>query len=453
MRLVPTFPLWSDVSQPVGGPCSLTRSESERILASLREEADRCIRCGFCEATCPTFLAQGSSSYFGARGRMILAKEIARTNGGELTSFLRESQEAFDTCLDCYACYVECPVGLNPGKVSGLARSLFEMEHNKEIGPNSISEFVALPIVKYSNPLGLGRECLEWTKSLNLPKDGEYLLFTGSMYQIMPYGSRLVDFVQRFGRAGPRRLASMGKHAPFLIKFSRFLCYQDSKNRAEKILQSMVGLLRLSNVSFYYDEELELYPGTYLHDLGFRNLFREYAKGVAKKFKEKGVRKIITVDPHTYDLLKNVYPLHTDFPFEIVFYLDLLNLKLRKSDVKVTFHDPCRLSRHSNYIDRPRELINSAATNIEPPHSRRRTMCCGGPDELLYPGIAERVSTARYEELKRIGAQQILTACPVCLMNLDREGDVFDISEFLMSNAQEVAPASTQRAPQVVRKP
>jgi Fe-S oxidoreductase len=195
-------------------------------------------------------------------------------------------------------------------------------------------------------------------------------------------------------------------------------------------------------VSFYYDEELELYPGTYLHDLGFRNLFKEYAKGVAKKFKEKGVRKIITVDPHTYDLLKNVYPLYTDFPFEIVFYLDLLNLKLRKSEVKVTFHDPCRLSRHSNYIDRPRNLINSVATNLEPPRSKRRTMCCGGPDELLYPGIAERVSKARYVELKRTGAQQILTACPVCLMNLDREGDVFDISEFLMSNAQEVVHAS-----------
>ncbi|HUI86585.1 MAG TPA: (Fe-S)-binding protein [Nitrososphaerales archaeon] len=430
----------------------MTRSESEGILGAIREEADRCIRCGFCEAACPTFPAQGSSSYFGARGRMILAKEIARTGDDELTSLLRESQEAFDTCLDCYACFVECPVGLNPGKVSGLARSLFESERNGEVSPNSISEFVTRSTIKYSNPLGLSSECREWAKPLDLPRDGEYLLFTGSMYQIMPYGSRLVELAQRFGQSGPGRLASVGTHAPFLIKFSKFLCDQDSRKRTEKILQSMVGLLRLSDVSFYYDEELEFYPGTYLHDLGFRSQFKEYSTGVAKKFKEKGVRKIITVDPHTYDLLKNVYPLYTDFPFEVVFYLDLLNLKLRKSEVKVTFHDPCRLSRHSSYIGRPRELINSAATNVEPPRSRRRTMCCGGPDELLYPGIAEKVSKAGYEELKKTGAEQILTACPVCLMNLGREGEVFDISEFLMSSVQEVVPASSQKAPQAARK-
>lgn len=414
----------------------LLQMGSRDILASIKEEADRCIRCGFCEATCPTFAARGYSSYFSARGRIVLAKELSRANTGEFLALLKDSQDAFDTCLDCYACSVECPVGLNPGKVSGLARSLIVAKRNTGTSPNPISDFVTLPIIRYNNPLGLRRECYEWAEHLGLPNSGEYLLFTGCMYQIMPYGSRLIDLTRRTGDKGAKRIASMGRRAPFLIKLSRLMRYSDSKDRVENLLKSVVNLLKLSDVDFYYDEELELYPGTYLHDLGFDALFERYAENIARKFKEKNVKKVITIDPHTYDLLKNTYPTYTDFPVEVYFYLDLLDLKLKKSDIKVTFHDPCRLSRHCNYIERPRELISMVATNIEPIHSKSRTMCCGGPAELLFPKIAERVSTSRHAELKATGAQLILTSCPVCLTNLGRGDDVLDISEFLLSNVQ-----------------
>lgn len=414
----------------------LSNNEFESILASMKEETDKCIGCGFCESACPTLNAKDYYLYYGSRGRMALARELSKKRDKEFFDFLRDSQNAFDSCLNCYACLTECPVGANPGKVSKLAKNLVITERRSGLSPNPISEFITLPIKKYNNPLGLKKECFEWSENLNLPEEGEYLLFTGCMYQMMPYSSKLISITKKTGERSSRRFASIGKRFPSAVKLSRFMYDAEEKERTAGILHSIVKLLRLSNIDFYYDRELELYAGAFLNDLGFKEDFEKYAESIAKKLKEKHVKKIITVDPHSYDLLKNVYPTLTDFSVDVYFYLDLININMKKSDTTVTFHDPCYLSRHSDYTERPREILSNVTELIEPANNRKRSMCCGGPSELLYPDITEKVAAKRYAELKNTGAQMILTSCPVCFANLNRGAEVHDISEFLLMNSQ-----------------
>jgi glycolate oxidase iron-sulfur subunit len=67
-----------------------------------------------------------------------------------------------------------------------------------------------------------------------------------------------------------------------------------------------------------------------------------------------------------------------------------------------------------------------------PDSSGRKTHCCGGPDELLYPDIAGGVTRARMKQLREAGGKLTVTACPVCLLNLRREGEVMDISNLLV---------------------
>ena len=52
---------------------------------------------------------------------------------------------------------------------------------------------------------------------------------------------------------------------------------------------------------------------------------REYANDVTEMFRKIGIKEIITVDPHTYDLLKNHYPDYVSgFDFRVTHYLDFL---------------------------------------------------------------------------------------------------------------------------------
>lgn len=78
----------------------------------------------------------------------------------------------------------------------------------------------------------------------------------------------------------------------------------------------------------------------------------------------------------------------------------------------------------------------SAFSNLQLPRkSGKSTSCCGGPDELLYGDIAEKVSEDRFKQLEVVGAQKIVTACPVCFENLNKGKEVIELPDFLASIA------------------
>ncbi|MGC8568995.1 MAG: heterodisulfide reductase-related iron-sulfur binding cluster [Nitrososphaeria archaeon] len=141
---------------------------------------------------------------------------------------------------------------------------------------------------------------------------------------------------------------------------------------------------------------------------------------------------IVTVDPHTYDLLINKYPEYVrGFDFEVKHYLDYVDPEdLVKGDRRITLHEPCHFVRHTEY-ERPRRLLEERYRLVLPAHSGRNTYCCGGPIEFLYPGSSEKIARRRLKELRDTGAELAVTACPICYSNLFAEGYVADIPELL----------------------
>lgn len=76
------------------------------------EEVYRCVHCGFCLTTCPTYLATGLESH-SPRGRLYLIKAVlekrAPTDGDLL--------KALDTCVYCLRCETACPSGVKYGEI------------------------------------------------------------------------------------------------------------------------------------------------------------------------------------------------------------------------------------------------------------------------------------------------------------------------------------------------
>jgi glycolate oxidase iron-sulfur subunit len=88
-------------------------AEAEAILR-------KCVHCGFCTATCPTYQVLGDE-LDGPRGRIYLIKQMLE--GGEPT---RKTQLHLDRCLTCRNCESTCPSGVEYGKLVDIGRGIVE---------------------------------------------------------------------------------------------------------------------------------------------------------------------------------------------------------------------------------------------------------------------------------------------------------------------------------------
>ncbi|HEY6239981.1 MAG TPA: glycolate oxidase subunit GlcF [Burkholderiales bacterium] len=80
----------------------------------------KCVHCGFCTATCPTYLLLGDEND-GPRGRIYLMKE---TLEGKVPS--EKTRLHLDRCLTCRACETTCPSGVQYGRLLDIGRKLVE---------------------------------------------------------------------------------------------------------------------------------------------------------------------------------------------------------------------------------------------------------------------------------------------------------------------------------------
>jgi glycolate oxidase iron-sulfur subunit len=87
--------------------------EAESILR-------KCVHCGFCTATCPTYQLLGDE-LDGPRGRIYLIKQMLE---GEPAG--RATQVHLDRCLTCRACETTCPSGVQYGRLADVGRAVAE---------------------------------------------------------------------------------------------------------------------------------------------------------------------------------------------------------------------------------------------------------------------------------------------------------------------------------------
>jgi Fe-S oxidoreductase len=82
----------------------------------------------------------------------------------------------------------------------------------------------------------------------------------------------------------------------------------------------------------------------------------------------------------------------------------------------VTFHDPCRLGRHLDTYDAPRNLLETipGIEIVEMAHSRVSATCCGGTCWMECGAAVKSLQAQRLSEAARTGASTLVTACPKC---------------------------------------
>ena len=99
--------------------------EAEAILR-------KCVHCGFCTATCPTYQLLGDE-LDGPRGRIYLIKQVLE---GEVPT--RKTQLHLDRCLTCRNCETTCPSGVQYGHLIDIGRKLVDERVERPIGEKAV---------------------------------------------------------------------------------------------------------------------------------------------------------------------------------------------------------------------------------------------------------------------------------------------------------------------------
>lgn len=297
------------------------------------------------------------------------------------------------------------------------------------------------------------RVLTRWSNGLDIPQGGETVLYTGHMYQLIPMIDVMASQMAKLEDSWLTSWMGLGRIANKVLNLSFFMGRpKKSESQAyDQVLRNIALLLQASGVEFGYLYGDEMYSGALLYDQGIDSILLSHARRVQEMFVEHGVKRVITVDPHTTNMLRSVYPeILDDFDIEVKNYLEVLSerdLPIKNPlNTTLTIHDSCVYARYEDVLEQPRQLLSKAGADLrEPDLSGKNTHCCGGPIESLLPSKAHEIAVKRFNQLAAMDCP-VAVMCPICMVNLkgaaNGEGPrFFDIADLL---AQAVLDADTQ---------
>jgi Fe-S oxidoreductase len=378
-------------------------------------DAYACIMCYRCQEVCPAYNTGKvlSPAALEINKRYFLnyeGKRIAR--GEQSTQTLLEfaiPAEAVWACTACGACVDICPVNNEP------MRDILDIRRNLVLTENEFPkqlQTVFRGMERNVNPWNISpAERMKWAEGLSVPTIEQ--------------------------NPAPEILWWVG-------------CAPATDARAQKTAQAFAKILDAAGVNFAVLGKNEQCTGDSARRAGNEYLFNELASANVELLNEVSPKRIVTTCPHCLHTLKNEYPAfggnytvihHTQLIEELV-AAGKLQMALEGDTMKITYHDPCYLSRHNRLVEAPREVLKDARHSvIEMPRHAFLSFCCGAGGGQMWkeeePGT-QNVNRARFAEVEATGAELLAVACPFCMTMMSdaakADGDnlqVMDIAEIV----------------------
>lgn len=421
-----------------------------------------CVECGRCTDVCPASTTGKMLSpmdlmvkirdHLTEKGAAVTGKSpwvpsyaFAGTQGNQLARASRDeaaatfetvsligdviTEEEINACTTCRNCEEACPVmNEHVDKIIDLRRYLVMTEGKMD----SDVQRAVMNIERQGNPWGLSKkDRIKW-------REVDETAYIPTIKELKKEDK---DFEYLFW------VSSMGSF----------------DSRSQKIAIAFAKLMNQAGISFAILGNKEANSGDTARRIGNEFLFQEIAEKNIKEFEKNDVKKIVTIDPHAYNIFKNEYP---DFGFEAEVYhhtqllYDLVmegKLKPTKAiNQRLTFHDSCYLGRYNGVYDPPREILKAipGLELIEMDRSRENAMCCGAGGGLMWTEetTGNRINIARTEQALAVAPSVISSACPYCLTMLsdgtkakEVEEDIstMDVAEILALSVLEEAEVKT----------
>lgn len=353
-----------------------------------------CAECGRCDRACPAL----SSGYalsprtivHQVKEHLLEAGWEARKDGASAGDGARPligglvSEAELWACATCLACMERCPV---------------------------LNEHFAL-IVQMRRSL-VGQGSLDRTLQETLTRMGRYGNSFGQSYRVRARWTQGLAFKVKDARKEPvEYLWFVGDYASY-------------DPRVQEATRATARIFQGAGLDFGILYEGERSAGNDVRRVGEEGLFEMLREKNLRALEKAGFQAIVTTDPHTYNTLKNEYPVEAE-GVPVWHSSELLNrlilqgkLPLKRGlNARVTYHDPCYLGRYNGIYEAPRRVLRALGIQlVEMPRSRSRSYCCGAGGGRIWmeepPGVQERPAQNRIREALSLPDVQVFAiACP-----------------------------------------
>jgi glycolate oxidase iron-sulfur subunit len=396
-------------------------AEADKILRA-------CVHCGFCTATCPTYVLLGDE-LDSPRGRIYLIKEMLEKDRPPT----REVVKHIDRCLSCLACMTTCPSGVNYMHLVDQARVRIEKEYTRPLTERLL------------------RAALAWV----LPRPG---LFRLSM-NLARLGRPLAALLPTPEPASPspslwRRIGAMLALAPGKLPApgpsggSVFPAIGEKRGRvallqgcaqqvlAPRINQAAINLLTRHGVEVVLVKD-EQCCGALTHHLGRDDDALARARANisvwAAEAERNGLDAILVTTSGCGTVIKDYgFMLREDRQFaasavkisalakditEYVSAIDLLPPQ-QQSDIVIAYHSACSLQHGQKITQAPKELLSKNGFVVKDvPESH---LCCGsaGTYNILQPDIASRLRDRKVANIATVKPDMIAAGNIGCMVQI-----------------------------------
>jgi glycolate oxidase iron-sulfur subunit len=389
---------------------------SEKILR-------KCVHCGFCNATCPTFNLLGNE-LDSPRGRIYLIKDMLENKKPANDKIVKH----IDRCLSCYSCMTTCPSGVNYMHLIDHGRNHIEKTYKRPFKDRLIRNFLSKVI-----PHPTYFKIISWLTLLSkpfhfiLPKQiKEMINFMPKVFpkntlprkQIYKADSKskkpvarvalLTGCVQKIisPQINESTIRLLNRHNIEVVVLKTVECCGSINHHLGK--QNLAQESFKKNISAWYDEYLEngldaiisntSGCGTTLKDYGF--IFR------GDKIYKKKAKKIS-------ELTKDI----TEYLNENVKLNFIAKPKLEKK-YKIAYHSACSMQHGQKVHNEPINLIKRTGNEVLEISDGH--ICCGsaGTYNLLQSNIAKKLLEKKIENIEKIKPQFISTGNIGCITQI-----------------------------------
>jgi Fe-S oxidoreductase/coenzyme F420-reducing hydrogenase delta subunit len=376
------------------GPIPLSKEKKagkartkEQAVASVKRliedtGAFDCVECGKCTTVCP--VAKFDTN-FAPRTIVLRAMEGIVDN-------IAKDRDIW-TCTTCEQCNSMCPYKVD---YSGFIRGMREEAAEYGAAPLCSQGGLIHSVQRMMAKGNLKQDRLGWVKKdMKIAEKGDVFYFTGCL----PHYDAI--FYDRQGL------------------------------RLQNICESAVRIMNKAGIVPVVSNE-EKCCGHDLNWTGDETNFEKLMEHNIDLIRKSGAKKVVFTCPECYRTFKSDYQdLAGDLEFELVHFADFAKqladsgaLKLKavtKPSFTFSYHDSCRLGRHSGIYDSPRELVKafSGAKFVEMENTRDKAICCGVSAWSNCNASAKRVQVDRVAEAKKVGADRLLMFCPKCQIHLN----------------------------------
>jgi glycolate oxidase iron-sulfur subunit len=382
----------------------------------------KCVHCGFCTATCPTYVLLGDERD-SPRGRIYMIKDMLES-GAKATA---ETAKHVDRCLSCLACMTTCPSGVNYMHLIDQARVHVEETYDRPFTERFLRSVLAtvMPNPKLFRMALIGAAAARPFRPILSALGFKRLEAMISLApKSLPRPNRNSDGV--FPATGEKR----GRVS--LLKG----CVQSVLDQS--INDATVRLLNRLGVNVLIGSQASC-CGSLTHHMGKDQLALASARQMIDQWTDENADAIIITGSGCGTTIKDYGHLFKDEPayvakaaaisakaFDITEYLGRLDLSESKvgAGLRVAYHSACSLQHGQNVKTLPQQLLRRAGFEVvDVPEGH---LCCGsaGTYNMLQPKIAGELRDRKLANINSVRPQIIAAGNLGCMTQIGSGTDI-----------------------------